>query len=696
MKRPLKVIVGPFLLLLVSLALSARAEVKTVVDRNQGEEATSAFKFKNVPSPSNSDAAQKAKFEIVDGEKDENGGDLDKLHDGAVPTEEDQPAENFFFNQGTDGGRILIDLEKAIEIHQVNTYSWHPNTRGPQVYKLYGADGEAAGFDAHPKRPTDPEKAGWKLIASVDTRPKDGEPGGQYGVSVADPMGSLGKYRYLLLDIHQTESDDTFGNTFYSEIDVVTKSSEPAKPADDSKQTLNFDHDKYHVTIDYSQMPELDGWVKNKLAPVVEAWYPKLVAMLPSEGYEAPTRFSITFQSPGRGVAFTMGTRIVCAGAWFSKELDREAVGAILHEMVHVVQQYGIARRHNRQAQIPGWLVEGIPDYIRWFLYEPQSHGADHIRNIDNAKYDAAYRTSANFLDFVTRKYDKGLVPKLNAAIRDGKYNDDLWKTDTGKTVEELADEWKAALKAGHGVALVDSPAAGATPVAAPTDAPASDDASANALSDAEKQAGWKLLFDGHDTNGWHSFHKDTVLPGWQVKDGTLACVDPHHAGDLCTNDQYEWFELQLDYNISPAGNSGILYHVTDKGGATWATGPEFQLEDNQKAADPIRCGWLYALYKPPVDPSTGKTLDATKPVGQWNHVRLLISPTKCEHEINGVKYFEYVLHSDDFNARVAKSKFRSMPNFAKSDTGYLALQGDHGQVAFRNIKIRPIDAPKP
>src|SRR5208282_3637345 len=107
------------------------------------------------------------------------------------------------------------------------------------------------------------------------------------------------------------------------------------------------------------------------------------------------------------------------------------------------------------------------------------------------------------------------------------------------------------------------------------------------------------------------------------------------------------------------------------------ATGPEFQLEDNEKAADPVRCGWLYALYQPPINPATGKTLDATKPVGEWNHVRLLVTPQKCEHDINGVKYIEYVLHSDDFNQRVAKSKFGKMPGFATFDLGAIALQGD-------------------
>jgi len=222
----------------------------------------------------------------------------------------------------------------------------------------------------------------------------------------------------------------------------------------------------------------------------------------------------------------------------------------------------------------------------------------------------------------------------------------------------------------------------------------AAADNSNNALTDAEKAAGWKLLFNGNDLTGWHNFKREGVRPGWQVKDGALACVDPHNAGDIVTTDQFGSFELQIDYNISEGGNSGIMFHVTDEGGAAWATGPEFQLEDNAKAADPQRCGWLYGLYQPPTDPKTGKPLDATKPAGEWNHIRLLISPEKCEHEINGVKYFEYVIGSEDFNNRVAKSKFGKMPKFAKSPTGYLALQGDHGEVSFRNIKIRAV-APK-
>ena len=148
---------------------------------------------------------------------------------------------------------------------------------------------------------------------------------------------------------------------------------------------------------------------------------------------------------------------------------------------------------------------------------------------------------------------------------------------------------------------------------------------------------------------------------------------------------------MRLEYNISQGGNSGIMFHVTNEGGAAWATGPELQLEDNLEAHDPIRCGWLYALYQPEADPDTGMPLDATKPAGQWNKIRLLVSPEKCVHEVNGVKYFEYQLGSEDFNKRVQASKFASMPLFAKPPAGMIALQGDHSKVSFRNIKVRPI-----
>lgn len=204
-----------------------------------------------------------------------------------------------------------------------------------------------------------------------------------------------------------------------------------------------------------------------------------------------------------------------------------------------------------------------------------------------------------------------------------------------------------------------------------------------NALSGDEKAAGWRLLFDGRSTKGWHNFKTTGVRPGWKVVDGTLTCVDPHNAGDIVTDEKYDWFELDLDYRLAPGANSGVMFHVADEGGVAWASGPEIQLHDRRVSDEPQKSGWLYGLYP--------ASVDATRPEGEWNHLRIVITPQGCSTELNGVPYTLFTLGSDDFKARVAKSKFGPMPLFAKTEKGTVALQGDHGVVSFRNVKLRPI-----
>jgi hypothetical protein len=441
---------------LIAGGLVAHAEIKIVSERNLTGSATARFRFKEVPAPSKLDAAAAAGFTLVDGERDGSGGDLAQLHDGKLPAEGDQPGRNFFFAQNMDGGRLLIDLTNAIEIKQISSYSWHPGTRGPQVYKLYVSDGQEDGFNAEPKKNIEPEKCGWKLIASVDTRPKNGDEGGQYGVSISDSSGTIGKYRYLLLDISRTEAADSFGNTFYSEIDVVdrnapeianTAASQDIKPV---TKSFDADGDKYHFTINATIAPDLMEWADTKLRPVVQEWYPKIVAMLPSDGFKPRTNLTIRFRDDMDEIpASAGGNSINCNAGWFRKELKREACGSVVHEMVHVVQNYRRIRRDNPDAtRMPDWLIEGIPDYIRWYLYEPQTKGAEiSQRNLAKAKYDASYRVTGNFLNWVTTKYDTNIVVKLNTAGRQGKYSAEIWKTSTGKTVQELGDEWKKALE---------------------------------------------------------------------------------------------------------------------------------------------------------------------------------------------------------------------------------------------------------
>jgi hypothetical protein len=232
--------------------------------------------------------------------------------------------------------------------------------------------------------------------------------------------------------------------------------------------------------------------------------------------------------------------------------------------------------------------------------------------------------------------------------------------------------------------------AAIASPPAVPGE-PASVLPNVNKLTDAEKAAGWKLLFDGQTTTGWRNFGKQTISSGWQVVDGALCRVDKT-AGDLITIGQFDNFVLELDYKVPPHANSGIMYRVSEDAARAPFTGVEYQILDNtDPKGDAQKSGWAYALYQPPLDAKTGKPLDATKPLGQWNHVKLVCDGPHIEHWMNGVKYCEYELGSADWKQRVAKSKFAKWPKFATYTTGHINLQGDHGNVCFANIKLRPL-----
>ena len=208
---------------LIVLMVLFVSDAKVSFDHNNNDVANRNFKFKNIASPVKDDAAAHARLTLIDGELDQGAAGLSALTDGRWPRDEDEPAANVFFRAGSSGGRFRMDFGAPIDIAHVNTYSWHPNTRGPQLYKLYAADGSDPKFNPDPKRGIDPLTCGWKLIALVSTLSDQGEEGGQYAANVLFPGGSSGKHRYLLFDCYVTELHDNWGNTFYSEIDVVAK-----------------------------------------------------------------------------------------------------------------------------------------------------------------------------------------------------------------------------------------------------------------------------------------------------------------------------------------------------------------------------------------------------------------------------------------------------------------------------------------
>lgn len=197
------------------------------------------------------------------------------------------------------------------------------------------------------------------------------------------------------------------------------------------------EEEPYRIEVDTSEVPEMNDYGV-KVKAVAEEWYPKIVALLPVEGREPFRDVTITFKKDYRGIAAAGGNRIVCGPKWFKDH--PEDLGAIVHELAHVVQDY----RHRRNRP-PGWLVEGIADHVRFFHYEPAE--ARPRPHPERSKYSDSYRTAAAFLNWAQETYDKELVVKLNAACRRGEYDAGLWKEYTGKTLEELGAEWKESLR---------------------------------------------------------------------------------------------------------------------------------------------------------------------------------------------------------------------------------------------------------
>ena len=216
-----------------------------------------------------------------------------------------------------------------------------------------------------------------------------------------------------------------------------------------------------------------------------------------------------------------------------------------------------------------------------------------------------------------------------------------------------------------------------------------------NTLSDAEKAAGWRLLFDGKTTQGWRGYKMDAMPPGWKVVDGVLARVSGGAGGkgagggdDIVTVEQFDNFELQLDWRIlDKAGNSGVVLRAAEDAATSWHTGPEYQLLDNSAyAGRSVKelAGACYDLYAPPKDVS--------RPQGQWNTTRVVADGRHVEHWLNGTKLVEYELGSDDWKRRVAASKFKDMKHFKDPPLkGHICLQDHTARLEFRDIKIRPI-----
>ena len=235
--------------------------------------------------------------------------------------------------------------------------------------------------------------------------------------------------------------------------------------------------------------------------------------------------------------------------------------------------------------------------------------------------------------------------------------------------------------------------------------AQADDTPAPNTLTPAEQAAGWRLLFDGSSFAGWRGLGYDSVpTTHWKIEDGAIKKIpageiprmadgQPAAGGDLMTTERFDDFELRWEWKIGRAGNSGVKYNVSEpfsmaNAANHAALGFEYQLLDDSLHEDnkveSHRAGGLYDL----IPPGATKSL---KPVGEWNSSAIVFRGNHGEHWLNGAKVVEFDLGTPQMDSLLAKSKYRSIQNFAQRRRGHVVLQ-DHGEeVYFRSLKIRAL-----
>ena len=203
-----------------------------------------------------------------------------------------------------------------------------------------------------------------------------------------------------------------------------------------------------------------------------------------------------------------------------------------------------------------------------------------------------------------------------------------------------------------------------------------------NTLTDAEKKAGWILLFDGKSAKAWRGFDMDEFPDGWEIKNGELSMVD--EGGHLVTEKEFDNFDLRFDFKISKGGNSGVLFRVSEEEGNAWHTGPEFQILDNPKKVEPkSSCGANFGLHAP--------AKNVAKPAGQWNSGRIVAKGNSVEHYLNGEKLLEYKINSPAWKKLVEDSQYDTSPEYGQISKGVICLQDHLDKVSFRNLKVLPL-----
>ncbi|MFZ9004890.1 MAG: 3-keto-disaccharide hydrolase [Robiginitalea sp.] len=224
----------------------------------------------------------------------------------------------------------------------------------------------------------------------------------------------------------------------------------------------------------------------------------------------------------------------------------------------------------------------------------------------------------------------------------------------------------------------------------------------------------WITLFDGASLDGWRGYNMDSLPPGWVIEDGAIAFntelgLEQDYQGGvdiLYGKEEFDNFELYLEWKLPEGGNSGIFYHVKEGYNSVPEVAPEYQLiddvnyarihdltEDNLSLGHTENPGELRPLQTTGADyamhpPDPGKTLH---PVGEWNSSRIVFTPERVEHWLNGEMIVSFVPWDEEWEAKKASDKWKLYPDYGKFKKGYIALQDHSSPIWFRNIKIKKL-----
>lgn len=211
-----------------------------------------------------------------------------------------------------------------------------------------------------------------------------------------------------------------------------------------------------------------------------------------------------------------------------------------------------------------------------------------------------------------------------------------------------------------------------------------------NQLTDAQKNEGWKLLFNGDNMEGWKTY-QGRENDSWEVADGTLHCKPDEAAkkrADILTTEQYADFELVFDWKIAPGDNSGVIYRATEEFDQPYLSGPEYQVIDDKNYSGDLTktqtSGSNYDMHAAPED-------KPINPPGQWNTGKIVAKGNHVEHWLNGAKVVEYEINSAEWKKLKERSKWKDAKGYGIAPRGHIDLQDHGGEVWYRNIMIKTL-----